>query len=385
MLGCTPRAEAKSAKPVLPAVFPLKPNWTVSLEGPFDAPLSTDGARVFVVGREGLAQAFDLAQGKPLWKRQFPAGTLLSAASELVVARQPDGTVSRLGAQDGLDLWSRSSGIPGSLPAVIDDDRLLVAGDGIAAMAVQDGRLLWGAPGAPKLTAPPVRQGEQVYVVEENAMLRARRRQDGSLLWSFRAPGPLAASVGADEQRVFLGTSAHALFGLKASKGTQRWRRKLGADVQTQPVPAGKLLLVASHENVLYALNAGNGHLTWRAPLPSRPLAGALVFSEAVLLACRENDLVGFDLKTGAKLGALRTGAEIRTAPILAGQQLLIGLRQPWALTALGISQEPRGVKAPAAKPTRGHRQAPGATPSPAPTPTPSPSPTPSPAPTAQP
>lgn len=376
-LGCAGRLAAKSPKPILPAVFPLKPNWTVRLDAPFGGPLATDGTRVFVVTREGLARAFDLVQGQPLWKRQLPPGTVLSAAPELLVARQPDGTVSRLGTGDGLEVWSRSSGIPGALPAVIDEDRLLVAGDGIAAMAVQDGRLLWGAPGAPRLVAEPVRQGEQIYVVEENGMLRARRRQDGSLLWNFRAPGPLAAAVGADEQRVFLGTSAHALFGLRAGKGTQRWRRKLGADVQTQPVPAGKLLLVASHENVLYALSASNGHLTWRAPLPSRPLAAPLVFSEAVLLACRETDLVGFDLKTGAKLGALRTGAEMRVAPVLAGQQILIGLRAPWALSALGINQEPRGVKLAPPKAPAGHRPAPAASPSPAPTPTPSTAPPP--------
>ena len=72
------------------------------------------------------------------------------------------------------------------------------------------------------------------------------------------------------------------------------------------------------------ALNRANGHLDWRAALPARPLSGPLVYKTAVLVACFENQVVGFDARSGRPLGVLRTKAPIRTAPILVGDQLYI-------------------------------------------------------------
>jgi 2-hydroxychromene-2-carboxylate isomerase len=97
---------------------------------------------------------------------------------------------------------------------------------------------------------------------------------------------------------------------------------KLGADVREPPVVFEDSVLFASHEAVLYALNRANGHLNWRAALPGRPLSGPLVYDKIVLVACFENQVVGFDARTGRPLGILRTVAPLRTAPILVGDKL---------------------------------------------------------------
>ena len=46
-----------------------------------------------------------------------------------------------------------------------------------------------------------------------------------------------------------------------------------------------------------------------------------------MLVACLENELVAFAPDTGARAGSLRTSAEIRTPPILAGGFVVVGLR----------------------------------------------------------
>ena len=46
-----------------------------------------------------------------------------------------------------------------------------------------------------------------------------------------------------------------------------------------------------------------------------------------VLVACLENELVAFSPETGTTAGRLRTTAEIRTPPILAGGLVAVGLR----------------------------------------------------------
>jgi hypothetical protein len=73
-----------------------------------------------------------------------------------------------------------------------------------------------------------------------------------------------------------------------------------------------------------------------------------------LLVACLENDLVGFARDTGTRAGSLRTGAEIRTSPILSGRNILVGLRDRSvvAYTLPGV---------PAAKPEREPPDAPPA------------------------
>jgi hypothetical protein len=46
-----------------------------------------------------------------------------------------------------------------------------------------------------------------------------------------------------------------------------------------------------------------------------------------VLVACLENVIVAFDAETGDPAGSFKTPAEIRAAPILAGDLLVLGMR----------------------------------------------------------
>jgi hypothetical protein len=85
-------------------------------------------------------------------------------------------------------------------------------------------------------------------------------------------------------------------------------------------------VVFASFDAVLYALRRG-GNLAWRGSLPSRPLSAPLLIGGHLLVACLENELVAFATDTGAKAGQLRTTSEIRTAPILAGGLVVLGLR----------------------------------------------------------
>ena len=77
---------------------------------------------------------------------------------------------------------------------------------------------------------------------------------------------------------------------------------------------------------MLYGLQRG-GNLAWRSALPSRPLSGPLLLDDSIVIACHENEILGFELTEGRSLGSLRTAAEIRTAPLIAGRQIFVGLR----------------------------------------------------------
>ena len=119
-------------------------------------------------------------------------------------------------------------------------------------------------------------------------------------------------------------------FKLKAcvslDKGKSGWTWRVGADVGYAGLLLPGQILFAPKDAVLYSFRRG-GNLAWRRALPSRPLSAPLSLGGHVLVACLENELVAFDSDTGARTGGLRTSAEIRTPPIVAGGYVIVGLR----------------------------------------------------------
>jgi outer membrane protein assembly factor BamB len=133
-------------------------------------------------------------------------------------------------------------------------------------------------------------------------------------------------------QRLMAGAGDRRFLALRLTDGQKRWTWKIGAEVQAAPVVFEDKVLFATHEDVLYALKRGGGNLVWLASLPSRPLSGPLVVEGAVLVACygkrpKESFVVGFDVRTGRRLGDLKTPAELAAPPILVGPALVAALR----------------------------------------------------------
>lgn len=328
-----------------PALFPMTSVWVVPVEDIIEPPLASDGWRVFVSTREGALRAFD-PSGAPVWRRDGRPARL-AAGPGILVLRQADGTLVSLDPETGATRWTSSSGVTGGLPPVVDLDRVLVAGDGIAALDVATGRSLWSFPGSPVASSLPVSSGPWVLVGEADGTLRCRDRATGLPLWAYRTGGVLHASPVVDaDQRAFVGTTDRRFLALDVTKGRLRWRWKVGVDVQSAGAVLRHTVLFASFEDVLYALKRSNGHMIWRAPLPSRPLSGPILVGDSVLQACYESELVGFDGRTGGRLGGLKTPAEIRTPPLLVGDRLYVGLRDR-TLVAYTLDLTPARPKEP--------------------------------------
>ena len=129
-----------------------------------------------------------------------------------------------------------------------------------------------------------------------------------------------------------IGTDDRRFLALGLTDGKKRWTWKIGAEVQAAPAIFENRVLFATHENVLYALKRGGGDLVWMATLPSRPLSAPLVVGGAALVACYgtrpgESFVVGFNAKTGRRLGDMKTPSELAAPPTLLGPALVAALR----------------------------------------------------------
>lgn len=337
-------------------VFPFSQAWAISAVG-VDGGLAADAERVYFVAG-GALHALRVADGAPAWKVEGRAG-VLTAGSELLVLREPAGTVWGIDPRTGSARWKVASGIAGTVPALVERDRVVVGGDGLAVLEAGGGRVLWTQP-EPRVTAPPATSGGLVVTGESDGNVRARDAATGAVRWAHATGGgPLQAAALDDAgKRLFVGTAARGFVALHADKGSRDWRWKIGADVPAAAVFAGPLVLFASNEAVLYGMHRG-GNLSWRAPLPSRPRSVPFVFGTSVLVACHglrpsESLLVGFDARNGRRLGDLKTPAELKTAPVTSGSILVAALRNGsvvgWRLPAEEVPEKPAPT-APSPKP----------------------------------
>jgi len=268
-------------------------------------PLAADSSRVFVSTRDGAITAVDQGDGGVQWRAPGPLGPV-GATDGTVVVRSEEGVVWSLRPRDGDVRWKVETGVAGTLPAVVDGDRVYVAGRGIVALDGETGRTLWGDPNGPEITALPV------------AVTQWSRLTGGAL----RAP-PL---VDEPRQRLYVGTTFRRVVALSLDKGERRWEWKVGADVQAGGLLMPDRVVFAAFDAVLWALRPG-GNLDWRAPIPSRPLGGPLLVGDTILIVSRESDVVGYSAQTGRRRGSLRTTAEIRTPLLRAGSLVVVGLR----------------------------------------------------------
>ena len=338
--------------PARTALFPLPAAWKTLLGEFVVAPLATDGRRVYVATRDGVVRALDRATGEVLWKAEGLPGRL-SAADGYVFVRGEDGTVSSLHPRTGAVRWRSQTGTAGILPAVADGDRVLVAGRGLSALDSATGQTVWADPSGAETTTTPVASGARLFAGESDGTLRCRDRATGVALWTVRTEGAILAPPLVDpaRRRLFLGTSDKRILEVSFDKGRPGWAWRVGADIGHAGLLLPDRVLFASYDAVLYALHKG-GNLAWRGALPSRPLSAPLPVPGFVLVACLENELVAFASNTGARAGSLRTPDQIQAPPLVAGDMLVLGLRDrsviAYALPAAPAAPAPPTAPAPA-------------------------------------
>jgi len=346
-------------RPSEPPIFPVTTEWTAQIGDPFEGasfrpPIATDGSRLFVATFDGVVRGLDGGTGNVRWTVPDRPGTL-SARQGLLVVHEADGTVWSMAPANGSARWKVETRVTGPLPATLGDDAVFVGGEGLVALDAASGEVRWTAEPPPHVSAPPVAWGKSVFIPEEDGTIRCRDAATGKQVWAFSSKGASRSSpaVDATGSRLMVGAADRRFLALRLPDGKKRWTWKIGAEVQTAPLVFEDKVLFATHENVLYALKRGGGNLVWMATLPSRPLSAPMVVEGAVLVACygkrpKESFVVGFNVKTGRRLGDMQTPSELAAPPILLGPGLVAALRDRSIVRfAFGGSESPDAVDNP--------------------------------------
>jgi outer membrane protein assembly factor BamB len=310
-----------------PPLFPLTPAWKTLLDDFVVEPLAFDARRVFVATRDGAVRALDPDTGAVLWKVEGMGGHL-SAAAGVVLVRAEDGRLTSLHPRTGSVRWTVETSVSGELPAVLDGGRAFLAGRGVASVDLGEGRLVWLDGTGVETTSPPAVAGARLVSGEKDGTLRCRDGATGVTRWTLATGSEILAPALVDEgrRRLYLGTTDRRIMEVNLQNGHPGWKWPVGADIAHAGLLLPSRVIFAGYDAVLWALRPG-GNLVWRGPLPSRPLSAPLLVDGQILVACLENEVVALASDTGKTTGSLRTSSEIRTAPILAGSLIVLGLR----------------------------------------------------------
>ncbi|MFP4360744.1 MAG: PQQ-binding-like beta-propeller repeat protein [Alphaproteobacteria bacterium] len=309
------------------------------------SPPVVDDGRVFAADARARVQAFDLASGERLWRRDF----------ELASDR-------RLGA-----------GVAASGGGVF----VATARGEVAALDAASGEVVWSTELAAPVRAAPTLAGRYVVVLTADNQTFALDAVDGTVVWThqgFAEPsallgGPSPAATGG---LTIVPYSSGEVFGLVLETGESVWldavqrpRRTAAvgtiADIQASPViePGGRVI-VAGHGGEIAAIAADSGDRVWDQRLAAAEMpwvAGGEIFAVST-----DGDVVNLDLETGGIRWATQlprfrepedpeTDRIYHSGPLLAGGRVLVvgSLGDLWSLDPetgeiVDTAEIPRGV-----------------------------------------
>ena len=353
--------------------------------------LSVIGDHLYAAGMDGEIAAFDLKNGKQLWrtntKLELTGGT--GANENLVVVGSADGLVLALSAADGSERWRADvRGEILSAPAVAEKEVVVRTVDGkLRALAAVDGAEMWTTEQQiPRLTlrgaATPVVARDLAISGFDNGRVIAVNVADGSTVWD----SPVSPAHGRTEldrlndidaavkvlgDDVFVvGYQGRAAM-LALDSGQVWWTREVssyrGVDVDDEQ------MYVSTSTGELVALKRRSGVEVWRNDsLKFRSLSAPAVVGEYVAVADLDGYVHFFDRATGTIAGRSKAAGDRVTNSPLAVNDTLYLINDKGEVSALrGQPIAPRAarVKNPPAEPA----PAPEAAPSPDAGPVPNP------------
>lgn len=288
--------------------------------------------------------------------KRTPLTAIPVVAEDRVYTLDTGGNLSAYDLQNGKRLWRESmvprgegsSGAVGGGLAWHEGKLYVTAGyKHLAAVDPSTGGHIWRAVlPAPARTAPTVMDG-RVYVVTLDNRLMVYGSAEGKLLWQHTGVSEAtnllgSASVAADETLVVLPLSSGELYGLRPENGQVVWQDNLSAirrggsmsaiaDVRGLPVIDRGMVFAVSYSGRMVALDQVTGQRRWQREIGSAEMPW--VAGDTVYLITSDQQLAAIKRGTGEVRWVVdlprwsdkkHTEPVVWSGPVLAGDRLIV-------------------------------------------------------------
>ena len=223
------------------------------------------------------------------------AGTALFSPALVqgsVFVAAADGTIARIDAANGNQLWRINAGVPLTAGVGADAGTVAVsAADGVVLAYSADGKQRWKAQASSEiLGAPAVAQG-LVIVRSIDNRIAAYDADSGVRRWQLQRTAPALAlrsapGIAVDTQSAYVGMPGGRMVALALSNGGPRWEVAVGdprgatdldriADVSGVPVLAGREVCAVAYQGRIGCVDASTGATRWAKEFSSESGLGA--------------------------------------------------------------------------------------------------------------
>jgi outer membrane protein assembly factor BamB len=218
-------------------------------------------------GDQGTTVHVDPAPEKEVWTTSLDVGvrSSVSYADGTAVVGTDDG-LAAVALDSGRVRWRAPRGGPvESTPAVAEEVVVAGANDGtVAAHALADGTERWtAATGDRVVSSPAVRDGV-AYVGSDDGTLYALELADGTVRWEFETGGPVVSSPAVTSAVAVVGSADGSVYAVDSATGERRWSFETDGPVYSSPAVADETVYVGSRDGHLYALGLTDGRERWR-------------------------------------------------------------------------------------------------------------------------
>ncbi|MBS0365380.1 MAG: outer membrane protein assembly factor BamB [Proteobacteria bacterium] len=337
--------------------------------------LALADGRVYAAGHRGDVAAWDLGNGRQVWRvrTRLPLSGGAAASAGLVVVGASDGQLLALGAADGATRWKVRLNGEVLAPAAISDKLIAVRTvDGkLHALSPDDGHELWvQEQQVPRLslrgTARPVISNDLVISGFDNGKVLAFNSGDGSIQWEATVAPPhgrtelerlsdIDSAVDVEGQNVYAVGFQGRIAMLARDNGQVWWSHELSS--YRGLTLDDDMLYTASSDGEIVAFKARTGTEQWRnKDLLHRRLSGVAVMDNTLVVADFQGYVHWLDRATGSLVGRERAGrVRISATPLVQGNMVVVindrGQIDAYRVTPIGGAAAPAAPAAPAAKP----------------------------------
>jgi len=299
--------------------------------------------------RPKMAQLQELKESVPVrtaWTAKVGAAgeSLLSPAmvGNAVYAAARDGTVLRLDAGNGQEVWRRATrqtisggvGASGDLVAVGTTE-----GD-VLGVEAETGEIRWRSHVSSEVLAPPVVTGDLVVVRCSDSRIFALDARDGKRRWVYQRAMPTLtvrspAGLVVSGQVVFAGFAGGRLVAVALSNGALKWEAAVAlprgatelervADVVGLPWIFEREACAVAYQGRLACFDSGNGQPLWSRELSS--LTGVSADARYVFASDDRGAVHALDRSNGTSLWKQdRLFLRQVTVPLPLGRDIVVG------------------------------------------------------------
>lgn len=288
--------------------------------------------------------------------KRTPLTAIPVMAEDRVYTLDTAGNLAAFDVQDGKRLWRvsivpRGEGSSGAVGGGLawHEGKLYVTAGYKHLMAVDpaSGGQIWRAVlPAPARTAPTVMDG-RVYVVTLDNRLMVYETAEGKLLWQHTGVSEAtnllgSASVAADETLVVLPLSSGELYGLRPENGQVVWQDNLSAirrggslsaiaDVRGLPVIDRGIVFAVSYSGRMVALDQVTGQRRWQREIGSAEMPW--VAGDTLYMITGDQQIAALKRSTGEVRWVVdlprwedkkHTEPVVWSGPVLAGDRLIV-------------------------------------------------------------